>query len=84
MNCTVHDSILKGLVQPVLGSFSINLAALSLKTKSRLDKKFRKLAEAFTKGPFPFHLKVTKLPINSTAGRARLRLALPNPSATRA
>ena len=50
MNCVVSDSILTGLVQPVLGSFSINLNELALKTQLRLDKKLKKIAEAFMKG----------------------------------
>lgn len=49
MNCIVFDSILKGLVQPVLGSFSINLAELATKTKTRMEKKFKKIAEVFMK-----------------------------------
>jgi len=58
MNCVVHDSILKGLVQPVLGSFSINLAELALKTQMKLDKKLKKIAEAFMKSIFQ---KVNKM-----------------------
>lgn len=49
LNCIVFDSILKGLIQPVLGSFSINLADIALKTRLRLDRKYKKISDAFFK-----------------------------------
>lgn len=52
MNCIVYDSIWKGFIQPVLGSFSINLEELYIKTKNRMDKKFKKMAEAFARSFF--------------------------------
>ena len=47
--CIVYDSILKGIIQPVLGTFSINLADIENKTKQRLDKKFKKIGSVFMK-----------------------------------